>query len=76
MKKLNKKTAKSAAFLPVRVVGKRDPSEGQEVGSRQGSVIPPTVDVVVSSKRVVRVGCGFDPALLRAVIVVLETELC
>jgi hypothetical protein len=76
MKKLNKKTVKAATFLPVRVVGKRDPSEGQEGGSRQGSVFPPTVDVVVSSKRVVRVGCGFDPGLLRAVIVALETEPC
>lgn len=38
--------------------------------------MPATVDVVVGSKRVVRVGRGFDPALLRAVIAALETEPC
>jgi transposase-like protein len=75
-KELKKKPAKPAAFLPVRVVEKRGASERQEGGNRQNVPAVSTVDVVVGSKRVVRVGRGFDPALLRAVIVALETETC
>ena len=76
MKALNKQPAKPAAFLPVQVVEKR-----ALAASRKGSVprcAPDlaTIDVVVGSKRVVRVGHGFDPVLLRAVIVALETEAC
>jgi transposase-like protein len=76
MKALNEKPAKPAAFLPVRVVEKRARSEQGEGDSRQGDLSPTTVDVVVGSKRVVRVGRGFDPALLRAVIAALEKEPC
>ena len=75
-KELNKKPAKPAAFLPVRVVEKRAAAERPEVGNRQNAVVAQTVDVVVGSKTVIRVGRGFDPALLRAVIVALETESC
>ena len=76
MKALNEKPAKPAAFLPVRVVEKRARSEQREGGSRQGALTLATVDVVVGSKRVVRVGHGFDPVLLRAVIAALEIEPC
>jgi len=76
MKALNEKPAKPAAFLPVRVVKKRTRSEQREGGGRQGALTLATVDVVVGSKRVVRVGRGFDPALLRAVIAALEKEPC
>jgi transposase-like protein len=76
MKALNEKPAKPAAFLPVRVVEKLARSERREGDSRQGELAPATVDVLVGSRRVVRVGRGFDPALLRAVITALETEPC
>jgi hypothetical protein len=57
-------------------VEKREASERLEGGNRQNAFAAPTVDVVVGSKTVVRVGRGFDPALLRAVIAALETEEC
>ena len=75
-KELNRKPAKPAAFLPVRVVEKRAAAERPDDGSRQNAFAAATVDVVLGSKTVVRVGRGFDPALLRAVIVALETEEC
>jgi len=76
MKALNEKPARPAAFLPVRVVEKRARSEQREGGGRQDDLTLATVDVVVGNKRVVRVGRGFDPALLRAVIAALEIESC
>lgn len=76
MEALNKQPAKPAAFLPVQVVEKRPPSASREGGVPRGAPALPTVDVVVGSKRVVRVGRGFDPALLREVIVALEMEPC
>jgi hypothetical protein len=76
MKALKEQPAKAAAFLPVQVVEKRAPSARREGGVPRGAPALATVDVVVGSKLVVRVGCGFDPALLRAVIVALETEAC
>lgn len=76
MKALKEKPAKPASFLPVRVVEKRGPSEQKESGARQVAPALPTVEVVVGNNRVVRVGHGFDPALLRSVIVALETEPC
>ena len=76
MKALKEQPAKAAAFLPVQVVEKRAPSARREGSVPRGASALPTVDVVVGSKRVVRVERGFDPALLRAVIVALETEPC
>jgi hypothetical protein len=76
MKALKEQPAKPAAFLPVQVVEKRQPSASREGGVPRGAPALPTVDVVVGSKRVVRVGRGFDPALLREVIVVLEMAPC
>ena len=76
MKALNEEPAQPAAFLPVRVVEKQARSEQREADSRQGGLTPTTVDVVVGRKRVIRVGRGFDPALLRAVIAALEMEPC
>jgi len=76
MKAFNEKPARPAAFLPVRVVEKRARSEQREGGGRQDDLTLATVDVVVGNKRVVRVGRGFDPALLRAVIAALEIESC
>ena len=75
-KELKKKPAKPTAFLPVRVVETRAAAERQEDGNRQNAFAAPTVDVVVGSKTVIRVGRGFDSVLLRAVIVALETETC
>jgi hypothetical protein len=75
-KELNKKPAKAAAFLPVRVVEKRAAAERPDDGNRQNPFAAPTVDVVVGGKTVVRVGRGFDPALLRAVMAALECEAC
>jgi hypothetical protein len=76
MKALKEQPAKPAAFLPVQVVKKRAPSAHREGGVPGGAPALPTVDIVVGSKRVVRVGRGFDPGLLRAVIVALETAPC
>jgi hypothetical protein len=76
MKALKEQPAKPAAFLPVQVVERRPPSASREGSVPRGVPARPTVDVVVGSKRVVRVERGFDPALLRAVIVALETEPC
>ena len=76
MKALKEKPTKPAAFLPVQVVEKRAPSARREGGVPGGAPALPTVEVVLGSQRVVRVGRGFDPALLRAVIVALETEPC
>jgi hypothetical protein len=76
MKALNEKPTKPAAFLPVQVVEKRAPSGYRERGSRLDAPAPPTVEVVLSRQRVVRVGRSFDPALLRAVIAALETTPC
>jgi hypothetical protein len=76
MKVLKEQPAKAAAFLPVEVVEKRAPSASREGSVPRDAPALPTVDVVVGSNRVVRVGRGFDPVLLRAVIVALETEPC
>ena len=76
IKALKEQPAKPAAFLPVQVVKRRAPSTSREGGVPHGSPGLPTVDVVVGSKRVVRVGRGFDPALLREVIVALEMTPC
>ena len=76
MKALNKKAGKPAAFLPVHVVEKRALSKQRESAAGQVPTAFPTVDIVVGSQRVVRVRRGFDPALLRSVIVALETEPC
>jgi len=76
MKALKEQPAKPAAFLPVQVVRKDAPSAHREGGVPRGAPALPTVDVVVGSNRVVRVGRGFDPGLLRAVVVALETAPC
>jgi|ERR1017187_752226 transposase-like protein len=76
MKALKEQPAKPAAFLPVQVIEKRAPSASREGGVPRGAPALSTVDVVLDSQRVIRVGRGFDPALLRAVIVALETEPC
>jgi len=76
MKALKEQPAKPAAFLPVQVVKKRGPSAHQEEGVPRDAPALPTVDIVVGSKRVVRVGRDFDPGLLRAVLVALETAPC
>jgi len=66
MKQLRHKTAKSTTFLPVKVVEDRAPTHQAD---------PAMVEIVVD-RRVVRVGRGFDPMLLRAVLVALEAEPC
>jgi hypothetical protein len=76
MNEFNEKPARPAAFLPVQVVEKRAASGERESGARPGAPGLSTVDILVGSKIVVRVGRGFDPALLRSVIVALETEPC
>jgi transposase-like protein len=76
MKELREKPVKQSPFLPVEVVEKRAPLEHRESDSQDGGVARVTIDIVVGSQRVVRVERGFDPALLRAVIVALETEPC
>jgi transposase-like protein len=65
-KQLRSKAGKPAAFLPVQVVEKQVPA-------RQPETAP--VEVIVGG-RVVRVGRGFDPVVLRAVVVALELEPC
>jgi transposase-like protein len=76
MKALKEQPEKPGAFLPVQVVKKRAPSAHREDDVPRGAPALPTVDIVVGSKRVVRVGRGFDPGLLRAVLVALETAPC
>jgi hypothetical protein len=65
-KQLRRKAGKRAAFLPVQVVEKQVPARQPETAS---------VEVIVGG-RVVRVGRGFDPVVLRAVVVALEVEPC